>query len=272
MGQAPIGVSRFWKYARWILELEPLNYRVQYKKGAENLAADRLSRSATEIDHAINNDAEFFEEHIYTVTSEDNASSDPFPYPSLFLSLIEVQKLDRVTSDAMVQLQRDGMVVSGQLKRFPGVKVRDGILYRKNRIIVPASLRQSALELVHRTFHGGIQRTVEEVKKRFYWRGMYSDVEATCRIVLFAWRIKSSTRKQPLNSIKPKWEFPRSMVAFDIATLPWSRDGFRYVLIMVDLFSKYVEAVPMKDQTAQSVTEALESGWFLRHGYPLAVL
>ena len=62
------------------------------------------------------------------------------------------------------------------------------------------------------------------------------------------------------------------MVAFDIATLPWSRDGFRYVLIMVDRFSKYVEAVPMKDQTAQSVTEALESEWFLRHGYPLAVL
>ena len=47
-----------------------------------------------------------------------------------------------------------------------------------------------------------------------------------------------------------------AMVAFDIATLPWSRDGFRYVLIMVDLFSKYIEAVPMKDQTAQSVTGA----------------
>ena len=62
------------------------------------------------------------------------------------------------------------------------------------------------------------------------------------------------------------------MVAYDVATLPWSKDGFRYVLIMVDLFSKYVEAMPMKDQTAQSITEALDSGWFLRHGYPLALL
>ena len=35
---------------------------------------------------------------------------------------------------------------------------------------------------------------------------------------------------------------------------------------------KYIEAVPMKNQKADSVVKALEQGWFLRHGYPLTLL
>ena len=148
------------KYASWVLELEPLNYQVRYRRGAENLAADRLCRSTTEIDRAINDDSEFFEEHIYTVTSEENGECDPITYPELFSRVAEAQALDKVTSDAIIQLQKGGIVVAGQLKKFSRLRVRDEVLCRGNRIVIPASLRQAALELVHRTFHGGIQRTV----------------------------------------------------------------------------------------------------------------
>ena len=137
------------------------------------------------MDQAINDDAEFIEEHIYAMSGEGEESRDPVTCPDLFPRLVEAQGLDRVTSDAIAQFQRDGVVVSGQLKKFYGLKILDGILYRRNRIIISASLRQCALELVHRTCHGGIQRTIEELKKRFYWRGMYSDIEATqelCRL------------------------------------------------------------------------------------------
>ena len=58
----------------------------------------------------------------------------------------------------------------------------------------------------------------------------------------------------------------------DIAYLPWTSCGYRYVLVIVDLFSKYMEAIPMKDQEAVTVAEALEYGWFNRYGYPLALL
>ena len=80
---------------------------------------------------------------------------------------------------------------------------------------------------------------------------------------------RSYSPKQPLNPIKLSCELPRAMIAFDVATLPWTKDGCRHVLIIVDLFSKYIEAIPMKKQTAQSIIEALESGWLLRHGYPV---
>ena len=48
--------------------------------------------------------------------------------------------------------------------------------------------------------------------------------------------------------------------------------GFRYVLIMTDLFAKFVESVPMKNQETSLVVKALEHGWLLLHGYPFVLL
>ena len=60
-------------------------------------------------------------------------------------------------------------------------------------------------------------------------------------------------------------------VSYDVATLPWSNGGYRYVLIMIDLFSKYTEAVAMPDQEASTILTALERGWFYRHGFPITL-
>ena len=61
----------------------------------------------------------------------------------------------------------------------------------------------------------------------------------------------------------------------DIGTLPWSDDignGYRYFLLMVDLFTRYVELQPLKDQEASSILGAFEQGWIYRcHGMPRIV-
>ena len=38
------------------------------------------------------------------------------------------------------------------------------------------------------------------------------------------------------------------------------------MLIIIDLFSKFIEAVPMYDQSAESVKEGLLTGWIHQHG------
>ena len=42
-------------------------------------------------------------------------------------------------------------------------------------------------------------------------------------------------------------------VSIDIAVLPPDDSGFKYMLLIGDVFSKYIEAVPMKDQHATTV-------------------
>ena len=48
--------------------------------------------------------------------------------------------------------------------------------------------------------------------------------------------------------------------------MPEDDNGFKYVLLIGDLFTKYVEAVPLQDQSAISIVTALNEKWILHHG------
>ena len=63
--------------------------------------------------------------------------------------------------------------------------------------------------------------------------------------------------KEPLRPYTLEELKPRSVIAFDIATLPWATNQYRYFLVVVDLFSKYCEATPLRDQLAQTIEKAL---------------
>ena len=47
-------------------------------------------------------------------------------------------------------------------------------------------------------------------------------------------------------------------MTFDIATLPWAENGDRCFLLVLDIFSRFLELVPMKNQTAQTLIDAFK--------------
>ena len=59
-----------------------------------------------------------------------------------------------------------------------------------------------------------------------------------------------------------------AFISIDIAYT----EGYKYLLIMGDIFSKYFEAVPTKDQQAQTIVNALWKSWITRHGCPRYIL
>ena len=65
---------------------------------------------------------------------------------------------------------------------------------------------------------------------------------------------------------------PMEFIAIDIAFMPRDSHGYEYFLLIGDLFSKYVEAVPMKDQTSATIIKALLSRWIYVHGTPYFIL
>ena len=252
------------KFARWLIDLEGLRYEIQHRKGSENLVADYLSRSATTYDEGLNNEEEHLEMNVYLVSEEETEFTR---------YLREEQETDPVISRAVVEINENGRVKSGQLKQYSQMKIYSGLLYRGKRIVVPKSCREDVFDHIHRATHSGVMRTYEDVKLRFFWRGMFLDVQNFCKCCEICLRNKRSyNRKEPLKPIKMPFNFPRALIAMDIAYLPWTSNGYRYVLIIVDLFSKFMEAIPMKNQESATIAEALQYGWFHRYGYPLALL
>ena len=66
---------------------------------------------------------------------------------------------------------------------------------------------------------------------------------------------------------------PGYAVGIDVGTLPWAEGGYRYFLLMVDLFTRYIELYPLADQEASSLVKAFEQGWIYRgHGVPVKIL
>ena len=57
-------------------------------------------------------------------------------------------------------------------------------------------------------------------------------------------------------------------IAMDIACMPMDNDGYQYILLIGDMFSKYIDAVPLRDQTANAIVQAFEVNWLYFQGNP----
>ena len=91
------------------------------------------------------------------------------------------QEDDPVISKALYEIEVDGAIRTGQFKKYSQMKIRCGLLYRGHKIVVPKRCREKVLNRVHNSIHAGVQRTYEDLRGRFFWRGMFLDTQLFCK-------------------------------------------------------------------------------------------
>lgn len=248
------------KFARWIMELEDLRYETVFKKGSLNAAADCLSRTpGMTVDEAVNDDEEHFERHVYRVSGDEN----------LLQRLRDEQRRDPAVSLALSQMNKDGQVDQGRFKKYRGLHTDEGLLMKQGKVVVPRALQREIAEREHKMGHLGIERSCGSIADNFFWPGMLETVRGVCRECVVCGANKRSYQpKVQLQSYKLEDLAPRKVIAMDVATLPWSAEGYRHFLVVVDMCSRYAEFIPMKDQQADTICSALHTDWILHHGVP----
>ena len=260
------------KIGRWISELEEFDYEVVYIPGKLNVKADALSRNPNANEEQ---PPSRFEENIYTVEDvyssvlyavlEDSSFSD---------RLREEQEKDSLISETKHLIQSQKPIKSGRFRRVQKqLQINDDILKKAGRPVVPPTLRSFVLESLHSIGHLGVETTYDILKQRFYWPGMYTSAKAFVKHCKTCQRTKIDLNppKAPLVPII-EVTAPLQLVSFDIAYLPIDSSGYRYILMIGDVFSKYVELVPLKKQTAQAIADGIMNNWILRHSCPRFML
>ena len=144
------------------------------------------------------------------------------------------------------------------------------------QIVIPRCMVESILEMLHDGItagHMGVRRTLACCRLRFYWYRMRESVEMWCRgCTKCASRKMGGARKRRAALRKSVTGEPFARIGIDISG-PYNTtaDGNKYILVVSDYFTKWVEAYPMKDQEAQTVAEVLVREFISRMGVPMLI-
>ena len=179
----------------------------------------------------------------------------------------------------------EGKTVKGSPQLWKQVREftldNEGILHyqpaqTEPRIVVPTALVPQLVSECHDhslAGHYHPKAVFERLKSQYYWPSMWKDIKAFCDSCIRCHSHKTNHRDKPATlGTSPAPYGPWETVHTDLlGPLPEAPEGHRWVLLVVCAFTKFVELVPLKDTTAETVAVALVET-FHRYGLPNVII
>ncbi|MEL6803794.1 MAG: DDE-type integrase/transposase/recombinase, partial [Bacteroidota bacterium] len=246
------------RMSRWVVELQDLHFNIHYTPGKENHVADQLSRPVRMIVHR--------EEEKY-------------------LGLTREQFRDRQRAeprwDDLINYIEGGRLPKKKYPHLSGFIVEKGLLYLCEdkpeaivfRLVIPQDLKIKALKFGHEKAAGhlGQRKTILAVESYFYWPSLRSEVKdfvkncVTCQQVKTDGALKSEFRELP-----PVTQ-PLARIGIDVTDMGGGQNGYRYILTIIDHYSRFVRLRAMRQKSTDEVCKNFES-YIQDFGTPTTVI
>ncbi|CAB0039129.1 unnamed protein product [Trichogramma brassicae] len=240
------------KLSRWSLELQQFDYIVEHRKGTNNVVPDALSRLyEDESDEAqvasiiINEKAE--DSWYNKLLAKVKTDPTKYPYHKAIGSTLYHYRPDPFIDD----------VVDDQ---------------DAWKLIVPREKRHRVLFECHEeptSGHLGRHKTYERLAMRYYWPSAHRDVTKYVRECQICQQCKVQQLAPAGLMGRRAVTRPWSVVAGDtMGPFPRSAQGNEYIIIFMDLFTRWIEAIPVRKANARTIRKHLLERVFLRFGAP----
>jgi len=284
------------------LALQDFEFYIEHRKGIRHANADGLSRLPLQSTQPYGED----ETRIEPVGDLDNpgyrapvavmkAWKESFPacgarafFPpedkTAFTNaeFMQLQKEDEYCQDLMKSPTRvkESWNVTKPKQFFKDI---NGLLMRKSKngehaqIVVPLSLRAFILNRYHGlpvSGHLGKKKVTRQIALHYHWPCMIDNVEKWIRACLTCARRK---RTRNMSAAEPgrasNASYPWEKIAMDsVKPHEESKEGYTVILTVIDLFTRWVLAIPMVRASAEEVSKALFKHVFCMFGKPKEVI
>ena len=275
--------------ARWIETLAEYDYTIEHRPGRLHCNADAVSRQTCKqcwgkiapshwIDECERSDdltgplsiralrilPELTEADVACLQAEDTELGDAYRvlHDRLDLSPDELRSFP-LESRQLLSMR-------------PQVRLEKGVLVKadddRTRLVVPSTLRRRLFDQTHAgptAAHLGARKTAGQLKESYFWNGLRTNVAEWCRQCSQCSRSKGPPLRPHGELHKIPVGAPLDLVTMDVLSgLPTASDGSKYILVLVDGFTKWVEAYALPDQEAATCVTAAYNGFFSRFGLP----
>lgn len=244
---------------RFHQRLSEYNYEIIYRAGKQNTNADALSRIRGS--EEVEDDEDFIEFcHMITRRQQKKLNADMEQMKMNQVSANEVPVPGTNTDSVKISTVsgNEEHVASKLAEECKGkLELSDGVLRLESRREIETVLREHHDSLLGG--HYGVEKTYDQIKKRFKWKGMRKDVEEYVRGCDICQRVKSGRRYRAPLVVTSLSEKPFDKLYFDVVgPLPPSGDeGYKYILSMCDCLSRFVVFRPMCDYTAETTARGM---------------
>ena len=254
------------RVGRWCNYLMSVNHKLVHKKGTEMGHADTLSR----IPLSDNEQAKIVgsKQHQITINVITGEKLE---------SMAELQTKDALCIKIRKYMDEGNLDAEDEIKRpvwaseidfyvmHEGTLYREATMLRRNhkhfQLVAPFEIRRKILEIMHNSrigMHFAFRRTYLRTAAKFYWPEMKANVEEYCKACGVCMANRSPGPKAFLtpNQLATR---PGMCLGLDFfgPVQPESTEGHKYVIIIVDHFSKFIKLRALKDITAVTAAEAL---------------
>ncbi|KAG0720105.1 Transposon Tf2-6 polyprotein [Chionoecetes opilio] len=254
------------RLARWALQLSQHDYSIEYRKTAHHGNANALSRLPTGTDSCF--DGEESDNDVDTICAI-NMINTQIKLANATTLQKESAK-DKVVSTIM-RHSREGWPPErredkdSNVENFRGLadslSTSNGCLLYGSRVVIPASLCDHVLQLLH-LGHLGMQRMKQLARTAVYWPNIDRDIEKTSRNCSSCAQHQNKPAKPAIHP----WMLPEK---------PWSRlhldhaisfMGYNW-LVVTDAYSKYPCIHSTQSISSKATIDLLEQD-FAHFGYP----
>lgn len=285
--------------ARWLEVLQTYNFKIEHRPGKQHGNSDGLSRRpCSPCNHCDKKEINYQSiepesnpilklredqtstQNWYMTKSPEDLQKEQNTDPSL-AKIIKWKLEDRRPTWQIVA--KESTEVKTYWSQWKRLIIRNGVLYRTweeneqtyHQIVVPGACVTEVMKLVHDNptgGHLGVAKTTEKIRESFYWASYKEDVVKYIRCCTTC-----EARKNPSRAAREKLGQylvgePLERVAIDIlGPLPRTEKGNKYIVIISDYFTRWIEAYPVKNQEAITIAKIFTEEFISRYGVPLQV-